>query len=390
MKKIVWLYALLSPLFINAQPWQKMADMPAELSFPVVVELRGNIHVMGGGGSSGATDLHLRYQPALNKWDTMAPVPYKAQQPAGAVLNGNIHFFGGGFPNTGTRLDKHYYYVADSNKWFEAAKLPVATAIHKAVSLDNKLYCLTGQPNKNLCQYFDADSNKWFSLNALPDANFWYGAVLAVGSNIYRFGGGGFSAPVVSSHKYTGANDNWSAIANLPQALHAPAASNIGDSAIFITGGYNAGENLKKVWIYNVRKDIYHVSEPFETGRSYHSLVTINGCLYSVGGSNDLVENTGVSLLKYCPPMFPLSDRADALQSRPRVIKNSEFFRVEKDAGVQDKVSISMYNQLGQNILDRQFGAHDVIQLNASEYTESVYFVYVTVGTDSWTEKWYK
>ena len=84
-----------------------MADVPADLAFPVVVELQGNIHVLGGGGGSGASDLHLRYLPVTDTWDTLASVPYLAQQPCGAVLNGKIHFCAGGYPNTGTPLDEH-------------------------------------------------------------------------------------------------------------------------------------------------------------------------------------------------------------------------------------------------------------------------------------------
>src|SRR5262245_3349279 len=112
-----------------SQSWDPLATIPVGLAFPVVVELNGEIHVIGGGSPSGATDIHLRYKPATNTWDTLAPVPYLAQQPAGAVLNGKIHYFGGGYPNSGTPLSSHYVYDLSLNSWSAAASLPIPRVI---------------------------------------------------------------------------------------------------------------------------------------------------------------------------------------------------------------------------------------------------------------------
>src|SRR5687767_6643740 len=137
-KKILFLCIILTCNFVRGQNWQNKSDIPLELAFPVVVELRGNIHVMGGGGPAGATDIHVRYSPSTDTWDTLAPAPYRAQQPGGAVVNDKIHFCGGGFPTTGQRIDLHFNYDPDSNAWYPLANLPVAVAIHKCVSLDGK------------------------------------------------------------------------------------------------------------------------------------------------------------------------------------------------------------------------------------------------------------
>lgn len=61
----------------TAQPWQTMADIPLDFVFPVVVELRGNIHVLGGGSAGTATDMHVRYSPSTDTWDTLASLPDK-------------------------------------------------------------------------------------------------------------------------------------------------------------------------------------------------------------------------------------------------------------------------------------------------------------------------
>src|SRR5215203_2569448 len=186
MKKIypvllLWLTATIS----NAQNWQHKADIPLAFVFPVVVELDGNIHVMGGGNNGVATDQHVRYSPLTDIWDTLAAVPYRAQQPAGAVVNGKIHYCGGGFPTSGQRLDLHYYFDPDSNAWYPAANLPVAVAIHKCAELDGKLYVLSGQPDKTLCEYYDPLTDTWTQLIALHDQNFWYGVIVNANNTLY-------------------------------------------------------------------------------------------------------------------------------------------------------------------------------------------------------------
>ena len=51
---------------LYSQAWDTLTPVPVGLAFPVVVELNGEIHVIGGGSPAGATDLHLRYQPLTN------------------------------------------------------------------------------------------------------------------------------------------------------------------------------------------------------------------------------------------------------------------------------------------------------------------------------------
>lgn len=302
MKKITLLvcsYLIAGVFSLFAQTWEKMANIPVALSFPVVVELNGNIHVMGGGGPSGATNLHLRYKPATNTWDTMANVPYFAQQPAGAVVNGKIHYFGGGFPNTGTRLDKHYVYNPDSNTWAAAASLPQARAIMEAAAVGDKLYSLGGQADKSLNEMYNSLTNTWSTKNTLPDQNFWYSTVVVNNGIIYRFGGGGYTAPSASAHKYDAISDTWTALPALPQALHALAGTSYGHF-IFLTGGYNSLPS-DKVWLFDVNTNTYIAGTPLPSARNYHDMVTAGNCIYSLGGSNNADATVPNSLWRYCP-----------------------------------------------------------------------------------------
>ncbi len=281
-----------------SQNWETLADMPVGLAFPVVVALNGEIHVIGGGGPAGATDIHLRYKPLTNIWDTLAPVPYLAQQPSGAVLNGKIHYFGGGFPNSGTPLSSHYVYDPGTNSWTIAASLPIARVIMESAVINGKIYALGGQPNKSRVDEYNPTTNSWTTKNALPDNNFWYSEIAVLNNEIYRFGGGGYSAPSNSVHKYDSVSDSWTNIATLPVALHAPAGSALG-GLIYIAGGYNTID-LDVVRTFNTNTSTFNTITPLPSARSYHDIVTVDTCIYSIGGNNPSFPNMNTSLIRYC------------------------------------------------------------------------------------------
>jgi N-acetylneuraminic acid mutarotase len=389
MKKIYSIiFAISIHYSLSAQNWQALPDVPVELAFPVVVELNGNIHVIGGGGPSGATDIHLRYSPSTNLWDTLAPVPYLAQQPAGAVVNGKIHFCGGGYPTTGQRLDLHYYYDPDSLQWYQAANMPVATAIHKAVSLDDKLYVLSGQPNRTLCEYYDPVNNSWTQRNPLPDQNFWYGAIVSTSNTIYRFGGGGYTAPSNLAHEYDKVNDTWISRPLIPEAAHAIAGTAINDSLICIGGGYAAGLPKAKVWIYNTNAQTYTLSDTFPAARDYHAMVLAGGCVYSVGGDNTAVPNIGVSLIKNCSLNIITSVSEETQQpAKPYSVINTPEQLVIRLNSSSSASAVKVIDISGRTILFETIN-DETISFGSRQFTPGVYLMFLAVDGAYYVEQW--
>ena len=374
---------------LSAQSWQTLHDVPLSLAFPVVVELNGNIHVIGGGGPSGATNIHLRYSSSTNLWDTLPPVPYLAQQPAGAVVNGRIHFCGGGFPNSGTPLSQHYYYDPDSAQWYQAASMPVATVIHKAVSLDNRMYVLSGQPNRTLCEYYDPATNSWTQRNPLPDMNFWYGAIAATANTIYRFGGGGYLNPQVLAHEYDKVNDTWIPLPNIPEAAHAIAGVALNDSVICIGGGYASGYPKSKVWIYNINTQAYSLSDSLPAARDYHAFVSDSGCVYSVGGDNPFVANMGVSFIRNCSPDIITSVSGSQLQSQKpySVTITTESFQLQLNNAASKTSAIKLIDISGRTVLFRALNP-GMTTLESRQLISGMYFVVLVVDEQYYIEQW--
>lgn len=370
---------------LAAQTWQALPGVPVDLAFPVVVELRGNIHVIGGGAPGGATDLHLRYTPATNTWDSLPPVPYLAQQPAGAVVNDRIHYCGGGYPNTGTRLDDHYFFDPDSSKWFQAASMTVPTAIHEAASFNGRLYVFSGQPNKTLCEYYDPADSLWHTCNPLPDPNFWYGAIVSTGNTIYRFGGGGFVSPQTLAHQYNALADSWTPITSLPMALHAVAGARFDDSLIVLSGGYNVFET-DKVWIYSTSSDSYVESDPLPIARDYHAMVAVDTCVYSVGGNNGAIPNVGVSLIRNCnvSQLTPSLVAHDTV--RPfTVVATPKSFLVRL-SGRAGSGRVQVVDMNGRVVRDQAID-HE-LRLESRHMAAGTYAVSITTAGQQWLERW--
>ncbi len=380
MKPIASLFLLL-PSLLSAQGWVQLADVPVDLTFPVVVELQGAIHVIGGGGPGGATDLHLRYTPATDAWDTLAPVPYLAQQPCGAVVDGKIHYCAGGYPNTGTPLDDHYIYDPAADSWYAAASLPFPTAINEAAGLDGKLYVLSGQPDKFLCQYYDPGTDLWSPLNDLPDDKFWYSALVSDGGTLYRFGGGGYTAPVDFGRVYDKVNDSWGPIADLPDATHAPAGTVLAPGLLCIAGGYSNFADLDAVWLYDIAAQSFTAAEPLPSARSYHSLVTVDGCVYSVGGTGP-DPDTGVQLLRHCSLGVGMDE---SVEPRPYTLMmdNSTLHLQVNTTGA---ISLRVMDASGRVLLSR--AVRGSITLHAADLAAGVMLVAVDVDGRRWVERW--
>ncbi len=288
------------PQKLSAQQWDTLAMIPASFTFPVVAAVDGKIHVMGGGGIGGATDLHYVYDPITDSWESRASLPYVAQQPAGAAADGKIHFFGGGFPNTGTPLDDHYIYDVATDSWTIAAKLTVPRAIHYSVALDDVIYSLAGQGVTSLFQAYDPIADAWITKNNLPDNQFWYGAHVVTEGHIYRFCGGGFMAPNNNAHRYDPATDFWTNLPKPPNPTHGLRGAAIGDK-IFLAGGYHSFVERDEVWIFDTQTETYTQTVSLPLGRNYHNMVAIDSCIYVVGGHHAIDETIRTQLIRLCP-----------------------------------------------------------------------------------------
>ncbi|MBK8955113.1 MAG: T9SS type A sorting domain-containing protein [Saprospiraceae bacterium] len=374
---------------LNAQQWEVLAPIPESFTFPVVAVANGKIHIMGGGGVGGATNHHFAYDPATNTWEPKANVPYLAQQPAGAQVNGKIHFFGGGFPNSGSPSNQHHVYDPMTDNWSPAANLTAPRAIHYAVNLDETLFSLAGQGMTTLCQTYDATSNSWITKNPLPDGQFFYGAHVAANHHIYRFCGGGYTAPNNRVNKYDPVSDSWTSLPNFPVRVHGFQGAAIGDQ-IFLAGGYYDFQERSEVYLFDTKSETlgqYPVSLPI--GTNYHNMVSLDSCIYVVGGNHAIDPNVKFQLLRLCPHQNPSgqkeSSRKIAFQAS---IRNSVLKLELPEFLVDQKLQLSIFSSNGKSLYNEICKGQKIknIEFNNSHFPNGLYIIQIQSNAHTLTK----
>lgn len=303
--RLRFLFALIiSGTVVHAQTWDTLATIPESFTFPVVVAVQGKIHIMGGGGTGGATTSHYAYDPSTDTWEQKANLPYAAQQPAGAATSTKIHFFGGGFPNSGSPLDDHYIYDVANDSWSQGAALPSPRAIHNAVAIGEDVYSIGGQGVWAEFLLYDADMDQWVAQPNLPDNQFWYGAHVVSDDRYFRFCGGGYTAPRNFAHSYEPELKFWQTLQPFPVQNHGLQGAAI-DKKIYLTGGYHSFEERSEMWIYDVDQGSYQQSDlSLPIGRNYHRMVSIDGCIYILGGNHAIQAISDIirtQMIRICP-----------------------------------------------------------------------------------------
>jgi len=366
---------------LHAQKWDTLSPIPENFTFPVVVEVNGKIHIMGGGGTGGATDHHFVYDPQNDAWEPRAPVPYLAQQPAGAAAGNNIHYFGGGYPTSGQPQADHFIYDDVTDTWSLAADLNPKRAIHYGVALNDVIYTLAGQGVATLFQSYDDTADVWVTLNALPDAGFWYGAHVVAEGHIYRFCGGGYTAPNKLAHRYDPGTDSWASLTMFPAATHGISGAAIGNK-IYLAGGYHDFLDRDEVFIYDTQTGLYTPGVPLPIGRTYHNMVGIDSCFYVLGGNNAIDATVGTQLLRFCPGTVTSTQEDHAAQLANVYYESGTLYWQLPGTDYQTS-DLSLYNAAGQIIYH-----HSSLLMNEArvgEVVPGIYFVQIQTGKRSYT-----
>ncbi|XP_054828233.1 kelch-like protein 23 [Eublepharis macularius] len=98
--------------------------------------------------------------------------------------------------------------------------------------------------------------------------------------------GGYYWHPLSEVHTWDPVTNTWIQGADMPDhARESYAVTSLGPN-IYVTGGYRTDniEALDKVWIYNCEADEWSEGCPMLNARYYHCAVTLNGCIYALGG----------------------------------------------------------------------------------------------------------
>jgi len=285
--------------------WEELADMPTGGAFVSVGVIDGKIHAMPSGSAE-----HYRYDPDLDSWETLADVPEPAHHHEGVAAEGLLYRLSGYWGSASQDGYKDYNFVYDplSDTWDSGAAMTVPRPYLSAAEAGGKIYAIGG-PNIEfetfhlMNEEYDPEADLWTTKASLPDYVVWsnYGALVSVDDVLYKFGGGGSNAPLVTALKYDPIADEWTGLTSLPAANHGVAGAAIGQR-IYLIGGAIDLVTTDQVLIYDITEDAYSDGPPLPSARLYHAAASVGDCVYSIGGDNTFDPDVATSVIRYCEP----------------------------------------------------------------------------------------
>jgi hypothetical protein len=233
--------------------WSTMAPMPTpRYNLTAVVVADGSIYTLGGDaylpGSFGPTTMPTIeiFNPGANQWTTLAPMPAPARFAAAfAAADGQIRLLSW----DGTLQT----YAPTTSTWTTGpAMLESRGAFGATAAADGTIYVAGGQVSlgtgvdyTHYAEAYLTATNRWHSIADLPTPRLLPALAAARDGRIYALGGGFFGKGLdvatnylATVEAYTPSADTWSAVASLPTARMALAATTGQDGRLYTLGGW--------------------------------------------------------------------------------------------------------------------------------------------------------
>lgn len=214
----------------------------------------------------------------------------------------------GGFDSQGIS-NKIHCFMPDSQKWSLLTQIPhieqsnYGTAVH-----NNELYIVGGCYNDlqeevvhPFCFKYSPISNKWTSLPQMLKDRCQF-TLNTVGEYLYAVGGVHsvnieHAEDTCSGERCNLETGAWEPIASLPGFRIQHAGTTLGHF-LYISGGLQYTEVvLSEFCRYNTKYDYWEQLPPLLSPRVDHTMLTIDGKIYVIGGCYDMYENNAQQFL---------------------------------------------------------------------------------------------
>lgn len=216
--------------YINSSA-SSLPDIPYVFSYGKSVVLNGEIHVLGGSGTSTA---HYKYNGTA--WESVSTLPYAFLNGCAIVHDGEIHILGSSFDDATSK--NHYKFVESSSTWEIVSTLPYNFREGAAASYRGEIHLIGGSNGATRRNHYKWDGEQWINVGTLPYDIYQCGTALVFNGEINIIGGTG-------GQKTHGIYDgvSWQALENdLPVAMYNHDCC-INEGKIHVLGG--SGINTK-------------------------------------------------------------------------------------------------------------------------------------------------
>jgi N-acetylneuraminic acid mutarotase len=236
---------------------------------------------------------------ATGEWQPLAPVAEGPRQENAVVeLDGEIYVLGGldGF----RILSSVEVYDPESDSWRDVADLPEEMHHVNAAAVDGKIYVvgfLRGQfRGDGRVFVYDPGADSWSPGTPMPEGTERGASAVAVWDGlIYVAGGLGGGAAVTNFSVYDPAADTWQELPDLPQPRDHVAGGAI-DVVVYIAGGREGAieSHANTLFAYDIATQAWTELASLPTSRGGVAGVVLDGKLYVFGGEGNAAEESGV------------------------------------------------------------------------------------------------
>ncbi len=264
----------------------------------------------GGGFVIGNTVYFIGTGSAMIAYDTITKTfSKKANKPVSvrgffSFSIGTKAYMGGGTlcgTNGSCSSSNFYEYDSETDVWTEKALLPVGMEFGTGTAVNGKGYAGFGNTYSN---NITVGNNKWYEYN--PATNLWTAkadgsnegvyssSTIALGTDIYRYGGAGYPATGNYANPFTGnlrkyntITNQWTIVGKLGHNREQTAGV-YNDGKIYVAGGMDGyGIIPNDLYEYDISANTWQKKSDFMPAQNHYNarnLSVLNNKLYLIGG----------------------------------------------------------------------------------------------------------
>jgi N-acetylneuraminic acid mutarotase len=280
--------------------WRQLARMRFPRSEMPAVTLDGLIHVPGGfmetaQGAAGQV-FHEAYDPVADEWSRLADMPDSRHHHMAAAVDGFLYVFGG-FADAGSSTTigtNTWRYSPASDQWEALSDMPTPVAAGAAVADgDGGIVIVGGVPAGTAVYRYSVADDDWQQLPSLRHAREHNGAAVAGGS-VYALGGRWEGRTLTGVETLAPGDAGWSDGPDMLEARSGFAAT-VWNGTVIVGGGEDLDDFRTLTSVEVLGEGEWKVTDPLPVPLHGFAFVTVDGHLYSVGGSRraGFVSNSG-------------------------------------------------------------------------------------------------
>ncbi len=271
--------------------WVEKSDMPtARSEFSTLVH-KNKIYVLGGISKDKAISNFEVYDPIKDQWKILSPMLDANHHGSLGIVNDKIYLIGGFVDLTWRHANGIIYeYDILNDQWKPYDDLSMLRVAHVAESIDNKIYIFGGHGYKpsHVLYYMPEEKKMREFETRMPSPADHLGSVIIDNKNIIILGGRFRDGNLKKIRIYDLKKNKWYANDALPFATSGHIAELI-NNKIHIIGGedLNNDKTFKAHWYFDFKENTWSPALDLPYGLHGMGSGVINNELYVFGGAKE-------------------------------------------------------------------------------------------------------